>query len=262
MFLNLHVGKEIFETKIKSLSQLYIKINTLFPQNFNKITMIQWKIGNETKNITQEDWNIVSEKEIEPIDVFISFNDFKKKILIIGSSVCNGDCAKYRRGWSQILEERISHQYIVNNQSMNGTNTTHWVPLFKYFSKKWNIESKPDILIVGLSLANEGIFEDTLKYKNQFLEGLNEISNICTEFNIQIMFGGVYPNNEFDKNHYKALKEVNEILKKRGVTFDFLSLVDNGKGHWKSGMYEDSGHPNTLGHETMFEAIDLKLFLI
>jgi lysophospholipase L1-like esterase len=262
MIVKLNIGNEIYETKIKSLPLLYIKINTLFPQYLNKIPILQWKIGTETKNITNEDWEIFSEKQKEPKEIFISFKDFKKKILIVGSSVCNGGCADFERGWAQILEERISHQYMVSNKSINGTNTTHWVSLLKRISKQnWNLESKPDILIVGLSLANEGIFEDTYKYKNQFLEGLNEISSICQEFNVQIMLGGVYPNNEFDKNHYKALKEVNEIMKKRALTFDFLSLVDDGKGHWKTGMYEDSGHPNTFGHETMFKAIDLKLFL-
>ena len=41
---------------------------------------------------------------------------------------------------------------------------------------------------------------------------------------------------------------------------DFLSATDNGRGHWKKGIYQDAMHPNEKGHRLMFEAIDLTLF--
>lgn len=42
--------------------------------------------------------------------------------------------------------------------------------------------------------------------------------------------------------------------------FDFLSALDDGKGHWKNGTYFDANHPSGTGHNLMFESIDLRIF--
>ena len=77
-----------------------------------------------------------------------------------------------------------------------------------------------------------------------------------------MIFGGVYPNNYFENDHYKALKEVNDEMIKnfKEDVIDFLSCLDDGSGKWKEGTYEDAGHPNTKGHEEMFKAINFKIF--
>eukprot|EP00435_Cladocopium_sp_Y103_P003676 s1749_g1.t1 len=40
----------------------------------------------------------------------------------------------------------------------------------------------------------------------------------------------------------------------------WLPTLDNGQGRWQRDHMEDEGHPNSLGHQVMFEAIDLSIF--
>jgi len=39
-----------------------------------------------------------------------------------------------------------------------------------------------------------------------------------------------------------------------------LADLDDGDGHWKSGTSFDPAHPNTIGHQSMYEAIALDIF--
>jgi hypothetical protein len=43
---------------------------------------------------------------------------------------------------------------------------------------------------------------------------------------------------------------------------DWLAAVDNGHGRWQEGTSFDPSHPNTIGHQLMYEAIDQRLFQI
>jgi hypothetical protein len=43
---------------------------------------------------------------------------------------------------------------------------------------------------------------------------------------------------------------------------DWLDVLDDGDGGWKSGISLDVAHPNTAGHKLMFEVIDLDIFQI
>eukprot|EP01080_Neovahlkampfia_damariscottae_P001398 gene1398-12018_t len=163
----------------------------------------------------------------------------KKKLLIIGSSVCAGAAPKDYIGWSQMLEKKIENVYETLNISVGGTNTVYWTFMLKQRSLLWKSfpTSKPDILIIGLSLANERIFENIEKYSNQFLEGLRNFANISLDFNIRVIFGGVYPNNFFEKKHYESLKRINEKMKSFDEdVIDFLTTTDNGNGQWKNGI--------------------------
>jgi hypothetical protein len=64
--------------------------------------------------------------------------------------------------------------------------------------------------------------------------------------------------------HVTVLRELNErmLARVRFPVLNFLAAMDNGNGHWREGEYVDAGHPNTAGHRRMFDAIDLRIFVV
>lgn len=119
---------------------------------------------------------------------------------------------------------------------------------------------KPRIVIIGLSIANEGLdVEGFLSNMKLLISEIKKNGSAC-------MIGSVYPNNLYEKEEYELLLMTHQEMKKWkqeenliDAFFDFMTL-DDGNGHWKKGTYADPSHPNHEGHKMMFEAIDLSVF--
>lgn len=99
-----------------------------------------------------------------------------------------------------------------------------------------------------------------LEIKKHFLNNMKEIVQMLKDNKIRVIIGGVYPNNFYGPKEYQTLLEVNKELKELAETIDFLSKVDDGKGHWKEGYDSDLIHPNSKGHLEMFKCINLDTF--
>lgn len=96
-----------------------------------------------------------------------------------------------------------------------------------------------------------------------FQKGIKRLIEMVSEIDAIPMLGGLYPCQFYNATHYKWLKDMQQQLDSFKVTvFDFLSAVDDGKGHWKQGTFFDAGnfnstsssdvslgHPNDLGHK-------------
>jgi len=146
--------------------------------------------------------------------------------------------------------------HVVINVSESGADTQITLNRFPHVVPK----EKPDIVIIALSLSNEGLhysedacvtFETNIK---KLIEMVKEISAIP-------ILGGLYPNNMYTQRHYELVKKMQGEMMTWGCpVIDFLRTTDNGNVHWKQGIFSDAGHPNDKGHQLMYQAIDLRIF--
>ncbi|MDX2212304.1 MAG: DUF1796 family putative cysteine peptidase [Oculatellaceae cyanobacterium bins.114] len=185
------------------------------------------------------------------------------KIVVIGSSVALGCSAWLLQGWAwhlgQALQQRYGHQLV--NLSEIGTNVSTTIARFSQVVAP----EKPDIVIIALSLGNEGLASSPPSQRRaiqqHFENGLHQLVKMTRELGARPILGGVYPNGGYLPEHYGLLRETHKCMLTWGVpVLDWLSAVDDGQGRWKPGMWIDPAHPNTLGHRQMAEAIDLSLF--
>jgi len=182
-------------------------------------------------------------------------------ILIIGSSVAFGLYASPGKGWAALLAVALKKRsgWRIQNIANPGDDTKLTIERFR----QKGVTLQPDVVIIGLSLLNEGILwgrkEDVC---DSFRKGMQILIQMIKDCGAIPILGGLYPCNEYSWFEYETLKDMqNEMEHSWGIpVFNFMRAVDDGKGHWKNDIYVDSGHPNDTGHKLMFEAIDLSLF--
>ena len=181
-----------------------------------------------------------------------------KELIFIGSSVCVGSGATDDRGWSALLAERLAGQgWHSTNCSIGGQTTTDILLRLD----RDVIQHHPDMCIVGLGLANEGLPATTDLVSARIIQGifehnLKKIVEALQGAQIQVMLGGVYPNNNYTDLHYEILKETHMNMTAWDVpVFRWLHALDNGNGHFGEGLYYDAGHPNDQGYRVMYEQI-------
>lgn len=204
---------------------------------------------------------------IEEPTVKMSLNEESEglKIVVIGSSVAFGHKAWLFKGWvwllGEALEQKYGHQLV--NISEAGTNVSRTIARFASDVTP----EQPDVVIIALSLGNEGLAQcaphQRRAIQRRFESGLQLLVKMTREIGAYPILGGVYPNNNYESEHYLLLKETHNRMLNWGLpVLDWLAAVDNGQGRWKVGTSFDPAHPNTIGHRLMYEAINLHLFQI
>jgi len=185
------------------------------------------------------------------------------KIVVIGSSVALGCSTWLLRGWAwqlgEALRERYGHQLV--NVSAVGANVGTTIARFPQVV----IPENPDIVIIALSLGNEGLASSVSAQhraiQRRFENGLQQLIKMTRECGALPILGGVYPNGDYTPEHYTILRETHQRLLTWGIpVLDWLAAVEDGQGRWQRDLWFDAAHPNTTGHHRMFEAIDLSLF--
>lgn len=185
------------------------------------------------------------------------------KIVVIGSSVALGCNAWLLQGWVWLLEQALQQKYghRLVNVSESGANVSRTITRFGSVVTP----EQPDVVIIALSLANEGLAfcppHERRAIQRRFESGLQQLVNMTRKLGALPILAGVYPNNNYSPEHYWLLQETNNRMLNWGVpVLNWLGVLDNGQGHWREGISFDPGHPNTIGHRLMYEAIDLHLF--
>jgi lysophospholipase L1-like esterase len=181
------------------------------------------------------------------------------KIVMFGSSVAYGYGATDMFGWGNRLGERLKKRnwnYV--NKSIGGDNTS----LILSRIDEDLLAEDPDVMILGLSLANEGIQGGNKgKTYQGFIRNMKKIIQICRQNDIIPVIANCYPNKSYKKNHYQYVKKFNEDLSNWSVySIDLMGAIDNGLGQWVEGYYKDAGHPNDLGHEEMTRSVPVSVF--
>jgi Starch binding domain/GDSL-like Lipase/Acylhydrolase family/Putative papain-like cysteine peptidase (DUF1796) len=187
------------------------------------------------------------------------------KILVIGSSVALGYKAWMFRGWSWLLEQslRLKFGHRLVNASEAGANVGRTIARFPSVVA----QEQPDIVIISLSLGNEGLAHcsphQRKAVQRRFEGGLQQLVKMTRDFGALPILGGVYPHNDYCAEHYSLLKDThNRMLSSNVMVLDWLAAVDDGQGRWSEGISFDPSHPNLIGHQLMYQAIDLNIFEI
>ncbi|ABD00323.1 lipase [Synechococcus sp. 65AY6Li] len=185
------------------------------------------------------------------------------KIVVLGSSVALGCSAWLLRGWAWLLQkalrERYGHQ--VRNLSELGANVSRTLARFEQVV----IPEHPDVVIVALSLGNEGLAtalpEHRRAVQRRFENGLQRLIQRIQDIGALPVLGGVYPHADYGLEQHLLLQETQQRMLSWGCpVFNWLPILDDGQGRWKPDLAFDAAHPNTKGHQLMFAAIDLSIF--
>ncbi len=187
------------------------------------------------------------------------------KIVVVGSSVALGHKAWLLKGWAwllgQALQQTYGHQLV--NVSEVGANVGRTIERFPSVVTP----AKPDVVIIALSLGNEGLAycspHERRAVQRRFESGLQQLVKMTREIGARPILGGVYPHGNYNSDHYWLLKGThNRMLNWDVPVLDWLAILDDGQGNWKTGTSFDPSHPNIIGHRLMYQAIDLRLFEI
>ena len=175
---------------------------------------------------------------------------------MIGSSVCYGTGAAENHGWSWYLgKDYASAGWAVSNCSIGGQTTADILLRLE----KDVISHHPDLFIVGLVLANEGLPDAKELEAGRMIQGVFEhnlisIKNALEKAGIDVMLGGVYPHNGYNPMQHRLLLDTCDRMSQWNVpVFQWLEQLDDGEGHFREGLYHDAGHPNDAGYHVMYE---------
>ncbi len=200
----------------------------------------------------------------------------QKRIAGFGSSVCNGTGDELNLGGyiGRFRDIAARHGWEVISVSRGGDNTvtiqdrwekTTTAPLKPVSDNQYLIPAKPDYIILGLSLANEGIRKDIKSSRDsvftRFQNGILRIIRQCDSLGIRVVIANCYPHSFYTPDQYDAIKQMNlfiNTLPYPGI--NLLGTIDDGSGHWAEGFYRDEGHPSSGGHREMSFAIVPTLF--
>jgi lysophospholipase L1-like esterase len=181
------------------------------------------------------------------------------KVAIFGSSVAHGYGADDMHGWANrlgnILKDK-NWEYV--NKSVGGDKTS----LLLARIDTDLLPEKPDIAIIGLSLANEGILgANPDKIYKTYVHNMKKLVQIFRKNGIIPIISNCYPHGGYNKDHYEYVKKFNEELSTWPVySIDLMGSIDNGEGQWVSEYVKDPAHPNTAGHDEMTRSVPTTLF--
>ncbi|MEB3293501.1 MAG: DUF1796 family putative cysteine peptidase [Synechococcales bacterium] len=185
------------------------------------------------------------------------------KVVVIGSSVALGHRAWLLEGWAarlgKTLQQKYGHQLV--NVSEVGANVGQTIARFPTVV----VPEKPDIVIIALSLGNEGLAhcrpQDRRVVQRRFESGLQQLIKMTRQLGALPMLGAVYPHGDYQSEHHALLQDTHRRMMSWDVpVLNWLEALNDGKGAWKPSSSFDPAHPNHLGHQLMYEAIDLSLF--
>ena len=187
-------------------------------------------------------------------------------IVFMGSSVARGQGAPGDRGYAfqytQLLEDRFQTgasdiDWTVNNVSVGGDNTPRILARFGTDL----VDQCGRYVVIGLSLANEGIRNGDQRIFDQFQTNLLEIIARSRAVGLQPVIVSNYPRGDYDAQDYAFIQEMNRWIYRLDLpSVNVLGPVDDGTGRWIAQLQDDIGHPNLAGHEEFFSAFPPSLF--
>lgn len=182
-----------------------------------------------------------------------------KTLVIFGSSVALGTGATDEHGWANRLKALLTPRgYRVINRSVRGNKT---LDLIRRFESDV-LPERPDYVIIGLSLANEGlVVSNPMEVYQQYMTNMLRLVCMVQDHGIRPVVASTYPHNAYSLMHHRLLRRCNREIESWGVPcIDFLGATDDLTGKWLPGTWTDPWHPNDAGHEEMFRAIPPSLF--
>lgn len=216
--------------------------------------------GNKDIVASEEIWRFFSQFVREP-------SDNRSKLVFFGSSVCKGAGADGQKGYAhQFFKhgaiDTLRYRYV--NASTSGDNTLKIEQENRLEYKLY--PNKPNTVVIGLSLNNEGIqrpLNDGGRQVvlEQFRTRLLALADSLQSQGIHPVIANCYAHSNFQGPHYAYTKKMNRIINTwKYPSINLLGTIDDGIGRWVDGYAADPGHPNALGHREMSLAIVPSLF--
>ncbi len=188
-------------------------------------------------------------------------------VTFFGSSVCWGTGAANNHGYAwQFFHsgaiDTLNYKYF--NASTGGDNTLKVEKENRLTQKLF--PTRPDIVVIGLSLGNEGILSPKdnngrEQILEQYRSRLLALTDSLSRMGMDPVIVNCYANDHFTEAHYEITQRMNRIINTWPYpSVNVLGTVDDGTGKWVEGYVRDPLHPNTAGHAEMSYAIVPSLF--
>eukprot|EP01047_Picozoa_sp_COSAG01_P032511 COSAG01_NODE_2353_length_7849_cov_4.770194_5_plen_607_part_00 len=201
-------------------------------------------------------------------------------ISVFGSSVadgafCGGNCSGHgpaTPGVGGCYQSRLrAYQATYGNRSVfnnchGGDTTTKLLARFYQF-----LSSKAELVVIGLSLANEGLGECRVvpaacqQVFDHYKSGMLQLIKQIRAAGAQPIVASCYPNSDYNPQQYSFIRQMNLLTQSSSAEWNvpnvnFLGTIDDGQGRWVDGFHANSGHPNNNGSTEMYYAFVPSLF--
>jgi lysophospholipase L1-like esterase len=198
-----------------------------------------------------------------PASTPLSPNDLK--IVYFGSSVPFGQGATAKYGYpsrySALLAQRAAAgqgaSWVTANISVPGDNTVKVLD-------RWDRDLTPQAgryVVLALALGNEGIHGGGQPKFDQFKANMQQLIAKARAQGLVPVVTNSYGRNDYTAEDYAFIRQMNLLLHSWAVpTVNLLGAVDDGAGHWATGYWDDTLHPNDRGHAELFHAWVPSLF--
>jgi lysophospholipase L1-like esterase len=195
-----------------------------------------------------------------------------QEVVVVGSSVAYGyGATDPSQGWANRLGTMLTTQAPLTpgstvtwkfaNASVSGNNTAN--VLSRYQNDVAVAHPNAKIVLIGLSLANEGLVGSTNPQPvyDSFKNGMNQIIADVRAQGAYPMYSLCYPQGTYNADQYTYVKRMNLLMNSWGMpSVNLLGALDDGNGHWAPGFTFDDGHPNSAGHAELLTAVVPTLF--
>ena len=178
-----------------------------------------------------------------------------KRIVIAGSSVAAGaSAATYAQSWAGLFTTAMTAKgYTVFNVSISGNSTQAMIN--RFYTDIAPLQ--PDFVIHNTGMPNDGndfdVYTANTHRLIQMTEGIGAIA----------VLGSQYAGNDDTATICRQKQDLRAYWQKTGVPFiDFLAATANLSSDcdWYAGTFADALHPNSVGHQLMYSAIQQTMF--
>ncbi len=206
------------------------------------------------------------------------------KIIIFGDSIAHGAWDTKKGGWVQRIkifldEESLSeseNEYTIYNLGVSGNTTENLLERFEFETKQRLKEDDEELMFIFAIGVNDSQFihsKNSLRFSmEEYEKNLNNLLNLAQKLSSKIIFIGLTPVDETKtnpipwnrdktyKNEY--IRKFNEVLRSfcNENNICFIEIFEKFIKKDYRNMLDDGLHPNSEGHEKMFDII--KDFLI
>jgi len=205
------------------------------------------------------------------------------RVLVFGDSISYGAWDK-KGGWVQLLkgflfEKSLANpnfDYKVYNLGISGDTTEDLLERFELETKQRVKREKEEPIIIFAIGLNDSYFIQSRNsiavLSEKFKKNIKKLINLAQQFSSKIIFVGLTPVEEskvnpmpwdLDKSYSNEnIAKYNQIIKvvcsKNNI--DFVEIFENWIKEDYKDLLEDGAHPNSEGHQRIFETV--KNFLI
>jgi lysophospholipase L1-like esterase len=212
-------------------------------------------------NVEKENGEVLINKKTRPTKT--------RKIVWLGSSVLGGyaatsEAASYRGILQAALSAKTDITYTFVNKCVGG-NTTALV-LDRFINDV--VKENPDIVVIGLSLNNEGLSALSNNSSagilaKEYKRRLEIITGLCEQFGYDYFIMGEYGYNSVNVYGANVKTVLNHQLSKQyGDKYvDFLgTLTVDDTVAFKAGTFSNATHPNDTGYAFMGNQVNIDIF--